>query len=523
MRSNSTRGVMIIESDDGRHLRRSTAMLFGFVAQLALVASLGLGFVPGNRAPARAQAPAGFSFVDVTRSSGVANEPTLSWGSTWVDHDADGDVDLFVNRHWKAARLYVRRPRGYLLSGQSFHSGPRRFFDRHTCSWGEANGDGRADLYCDSGAQQGQGKGSNQLWIRTESGYENRSRVYRVRDPLARSRSVNWLDYDSDGDLDIFTASKLRDGYPNSLFRNDRGEFEKVHVGLTKEMNGLNSTWSDWDNDGDPDLLVLRYHPAHAVAYENLGGKFTALSIAGVTDTYWSSASWGDYDGDGWTDLQLVNHQRSVVMRNSGGSLQPIHEAALARGASSSWIDADNDGDLDSYIVQAKESGVNKPDIFLVNDDGAFRRFRNPSFGGIKGGSGETASVADYDRDGSLDLFVTNGATIFEESLLEGRPVLLRNRTQAGNWIRLVLHGDLWNPWGFGSRVTVDAEGLRYEREVNDGMTFRSQSQVGQILLGLGSETQATVEVRWPDGGSDCVAAAAGQTAHVRKGASSGC
>jgi hypothetical protein len=366
-------------------------------------------------------------FSNATASSGTSFQRSLTWGSTWIDHNGDGDLDLFANRHWKRPRFYLWRAGRYAPSPLTFFSGSHRFFDRHSCAWGEANGDGRADFFCDSGAQMGMGTGPNQLWIQTASGLSNRAKAYGVRDRYARSRTVNWLDYDSDGDLDIFTASKLRRGFPNRLFRNDQGTFTRLHAGLAREMNGLGSTWSDWDNDGDPDLLVLRYHPAAALAYENRSGVFAGVAVAGVTDRYWSSASWGDFDGDGWTDLQLVNHNRSVILHNNGGVFIRAHERRLARGASSTWIDVDNDGDLDSYVVQAREAGVNRPDFFLINSSGTFTVRFDPSFRGARAGSGESASVGDYNHDGRLDLFVTNGATIFEESLLEGPWTLLRN------------------------------------------------------------------------------------------------
>jgi hypothetical protein len=229
---------------------------------------------------------------------------------------------------------------------------------------------------------------------------------------------------------------------------------------------------------------------------------------------------WGDFDGDGWTDLHLVGNKRSVIMKNDQGALSAVHTMDLARGASSAWLDVDNDGDLDSFVVQGGKRGVNRPDFFLINDAGSFSVLRDDSFEGPAAGFGETASVADHDRDGRLDLFVTNGALVLRESRNEGKWVLLENRSAAGNWIRLRLDGDPWNPWGFGAHVLVDTDAVDFSREVTDGMTFRAQHQVGNLLLGVAAADQASIRVEWADGTEDCLSATSGSTVVASKGES---
>lgn len=482
------------------------------MASLVLLGSIGIAGIQGGLQADASETPE-VAFKDVTKSAGVLLGPTMSFGSTWVDHDSDGDPDVFANRHWKLPTLYLNEGSRYRPHWEDF--GPTAgwsVFDRHACAWGEASGDGVVDLYCASGAQKGEGTGPNQLWIQSANGFVNQSKAYGTQDLKGRSRHVNWIDYDSDGDLDIFVANKQREGAPSLMYRNDRGAFTKVDAGLSSEMNAIGSTWSDWDNDGDPDILVTRYYPEKAVAYENLGGAFEQVVLPGITDRHWSSSAWGDFDGDGWTDLQLVGLRSTSIFRNAAGSFAPVHNEGLEQGASSTWIDVDNDGDLDSFVVQARRSGRNRPDFFLIAAPHGFTRVGAGTAQGPRAGSGEVASVADHDRDGLLDLFVSNGATVDAETDVEGSWFLYKNRSEAGNWAALELHGPSRNPWGFGARVEVTADGLTVRRQLNDGMSLRAQSEVGHLHLGLGDNASASVRVEWPDGTADCSVLEAGTT-----------
>ena len=519
------------DADASTPVRRTVRRSCGRAASLVVSSALAAGAIActGQGAPqtppsiqtdsaAAGSASPIISFVDGTVPRGLTHQRTITWGSTWVDHDGDGDFDLLANRHWHRPRFFINRAGNYAVSNEMFFSGRKKFFDRHSCAWGEANGDGKVDLYCGSGALKGEGFGANQLWIQTKVGFTNKSREYRTRDGYGRSRSVNWIDYDSDGDLDLFVGNKLRTRAPNVMFRNDRGRFARADVGLSTRVNSLASMWSDWDGDGDPDLLLIRYQPEKARAFENVGGSFERIALEGVTGRHWSSASWGDYDGDGWPDLHLIAPHSSVILRNESGSFTEAHSVALQAGASSTWLDVDNDGDLDSFVVQGRRAGVNRSDFFLIQQNGGFTAFFDRSFRGPKTGSGETASVADVDLDGRQDLFVTNGALLGEETDIEGSWQLLENRTESANWVAIELHGDDWNPWGYGALLRVEADGMDYRREVNDGVAMRSQSGIGRMLLGIGGAPEARVTIEWPGGATDCVDVQAGDVVAVKEG-----
>lgn len=94
--------------------------------------------------------------------------------------------------------------------------------------------------------------------MRRSGRFVDRARRLGLANRYGRGRSINWIDYDVDGDLDVFVGNGKRRGYPNVMFQNRRRGFKRAKVGLSQEMKTLSSTWADWEGDGDPDLLITR-------------------------------------------------------------------------------------------------------------------------------------------------------------------------------------------------------------------------------------------------------------------------
>jgi hypothetical protein len=454
-------------------------------------------------------------FVDSTARAGLPLLESVSWGTQIADVNGDGRPDVLINRHGQLAYLMRGRAGGFTEMG---HAWPQPM-DRHGCAWGEANGDGRADLLCAQGADRGEGSGPNELWLNTASGLVDVAAAYGVDRPLGRGRSATWIDYDRDGDLDLFLGVAARAGVGDVMLRNDRGVFTEVAIGVEGDRNTQSSTWADWNRDGWPDLLLTAFD-SPAVALVNRGGGFQAVAIPELGDRGWRSSAWGDYDGDGWTDLAIIATRELLILRNVGGRFSIVRRVPLERGMAAAWVDLTNTGRLDLYVVQeARTRDVGDTDdladlLVIQQPDGRFVVVRPLELSGWRG-SGDSASVLDYNSDLRMDVLVSNG-----NGQSSGQIRLLENRLAKRNAAAVRLRGPAWNPLGFGARVQLQTAHFAYERQVTDGVAWKGQSDPSYIHLGLRKLRAGRVTVSWPDGTKDCVRVTAGAVVTVRIGSS---
>lgn len=198
------------------------------------------------------------------------------------------------------------------------------------------------------------------------------------------------------------------------------------------------------------------------------------------------------------SDRLLLNTDQGLVDFSSEAGINTINSPSNSVTAG----DFDNDMDIDLYIV-ATGSALNRENILLENQgDGTFLPVSNA--GGAVGsnlGLGDAVTAADYDLDGFLDLFVTNG-------FVEGTPLysddgphqLFRNQGNGNNWLQIDLEGTVSNRDGIGARVFVTAGGVTQLREQSGGVHKWAQNHQ-RIHFGLAENTQVDLlEIHWPSG-----------------------
>jgi hypothetical protein len=195
-------------------------------------------------------------------------------------------------------------------------------------------------------------------------------------------------------------------------------------------------------------------------------------------------------------DVLLLQHENGYEKKTLVGEAGE-HTACHSVTAG----DFDNDMDVDLYLA-CSGPVENLPNRLLENDgEGGFRLVLNA--GGASGsplGQSDVVASVDYDRDGFVDIFVTNGADPTSPFVLDGPHQLFRNMGNDNNWIEIDLEGVLSNRDGIGSKVELTVGGISQIREQTGGMHRTTQNHQ-RLHFGLGKhELVDSITVRWPSG-----------------------
>lgn len=309
------------------------------------------------------------------------------------------------------------------------------------------------------------------------------------------SQRTNCIDINNDGNLDAFICHDVE---PNVYYINDgEGGFTFNQGGLGDHTNGGNygSIWVDYDNDGDQDLFIAKCRGGENSAaidelHRNNGdGTFTAVAdqflddanLAGGFHQSWSSA-WADFDNDGDMDVMIGASSDTEgghrLMKNNGdGTFTNVTDGSGYDTFTSLNIehvahDFNNDGFVDVM------SGGNR--LMLNNGDMTFSPANVPFTNG---------PVGDLNNDGFLD--VQNYNTVY------------LNGGNDNNWIKIHLEGVESNRNGIGARVEIYGTWGKQIRDVRSGDGFKFMSSLN-THFGIGeAEEIEKVIVRWPSGTVD--------------------
>jgi len=232
-------------------------------------------------------------------------------------------------------------------------------------------------------------------------------------------------DYDGDGDIDlsfgVFNAETK--SYKFHLFNNEWGKFRDVteEAGIRHRGMDISSKFADYNNDGFPDLYIVR-NGANILYKNNGDGEFTDVTNkAKVGDTELGNKSlFFDYDHDGDLDLFIAKTGTNLLYRNNSDetfleqSKESNSSGTNVSSPDAEFGDFDDDGDIDLLVVNN-----DAPNILYSNQrQGVFRDITKTS--GLENEKGSSsAAVGDYNNDGFLDVFVT--------SSIAGNSILYRN------------------------------------------------------------------------------------------------
>ena len=367
---------------------------------------------PSTRAGPSPKSAAEPSATDIAASAGIS-ESLSTYAAAVADYNGDGNQDFFLVDHTHAGQLWLSDGPAHFTQ---VDVGTFRASDRHGCVAGDANSDGRPDIFCPVGAQRGNGEKSDELWIQGPgTTFTDTAASVGLIDPFGRGRQAAFIDVNGDGRPDIFVSNEpfRGDGLPspNRLFLNTgSGYIDAPSYGLDKTIGGVCAQSVDYNGDGRPDLLLCP-QTTNLKLYQNVGGvKFidvsTSAHLPGVRALW---AQLVDMNGDGLPDLVVLTaSQLLVLLQSPDHTFSQTYALPVANGAAFAIGDANGDGHPDIYVVRSAKSGVNQPDMMLISD-GTGTGFTSLPIPEVTAGSGDRAYPIDAEHNGLADFLVLNG------------------------------------------------------------------------------------------------------------------
>lgn len=325
---------------------------------------------------------------DTWNFSYITLEADFLWAGTtdlaWADADGDGDLDLTVGSEGQT--FIFRNNSGVLdvmptnLPGY-WEDNSQAYYDLRSITWADYDNDGDNDLLLPSTFNEGTWEYETHLF-RNDSTDAQGNVIFSESGASfsgAAHAQTTWADADGDQDLDLLLVNIdpfQEESFIRQYTNNSDGSFTPDDILGTLTVEHGEAQWGDYDSDGDLDILIAgnlketdgTYTPVALRIYQNTGAGYDTVQIIPCTTCDWFdvyAASWADYDSDGDMDILVAGSYnsgsniegRARILINENGVFSPYGpdlpapHASGDRGGTFSWLDMDNDGDLDYFIA----------------------------------------------------------------------------------------------------------------------------------------------------------------------------
>jgi hypothetical protein len=494
-------------------------------------------------------------FSNVTAAAGITHNATRpfdpdnptfvpsatqeqSGGAAAGDFDGDGWPDLYVTRYWDTDILY-RNDRDGTFSDVTATAIPGGIgvHDTNGAAWGDVDNDGDLDLMVSTMYES-----RHLLYINDGAGHfaeEGGTRGIQLTTglPTTSGSGVAMGDYDGDGYLDMyvtewrgFETNNLSNPSQARLYRNqgaaNPGHFVDVTAAAGASMDlafGPNKNkafsftprFTDLDRDGHVDLAVVSDAGTSRLFWNNGDGTFiNRTAAAGInTGTNDMGFTLADFNGDGLLDWFATSigfgtnahpSGNRLLLNNGNRTFTDVTSAAGVREGGWGWgaeaFDFDHDGLIDIFHTNGYSiAPVDQTIVFHNVGTRTTSQFANVAdqVGVTDAQQGRGLLTFDYDRDGDLDVFIVNYST---------PPILYRNDAGAflGDWLEVRAIGTESNRDGVGAFITLTPDASQPDAfivaEIDGSSNYLGQSE-GIAHFGLGQlDAIDQIDVLWPSG-----------------------
>ena len=490
-------------------------------------------------------------FTDVTAQAGINHvfkvyEGMFGGGACVIDYNNDGYEDLYITSGTNDDVLYKNNGNGTFTNvfEQSGLTVTKNFVTQGVTG-ADVNRDGFVDLFITTITRRDKKeiipRAINLLFLNNGNGtFRDATKEYGLDQVLTFSTGASFGDFNADGWPDVYVGnyfnqyegklSVINDATvvganqiaKGNLLLNENGKkFRDVYseYGLDYRGFGFGGVFTDFDNDGDQDLFInhdFGYKRTPDMLLENQYPKknFTDVAKEKGMDLKINSmgTAVGDYNNDGLMDYYMTNIKFNLFMVNQGVGKPFVNKAtelgmsyfAISWGAN--FADFDHDGDVDLFVSNGdlNPNCVPMVNFYFENKEGKFQEHAR-DIGLADYGIGRGSVVFDYDNDGDLDILVVNQQPVLDYPV-PSITKLFRNDSTSGNWIKISLKGIEAERHGIGSKIEVEAGGKKMIREIDGGASSHLSQNSVIAHFGLGNASKIDkITVYWTGGNKQVI------------------
>ncbi len=493
-------------------------------------------------------------FEEVSVSAGVryihVNNPSgpIGGGAAWVDVNNDGFDDLYTTQGIGCNPLYLNNGDGTFSAVPDAAGASDCASVTLGVTAADYDNDGDQDLFTSNNSFNRLFKN---MWVETGAlAFVDVADAAGIGSEDLNSTHATWGDFDRDGHLDLHISNHILVPFPltcapDSLWHaQGDGTFVNIAAQTGIDLSGdinktgcpLASTFSDYDNDGDPDLFIVNdlaqpmQNEVPNRLFRNDGpdgqGGWIFTDVSDFTGFNWFQSGMGiavgDFDRNGMLDYYAtdIGVNEFAVSNGDGTFTESSETFGVAAADSSIWgwfglvgwgagfFDLDLDGWLDLTVCNGGVPQDQFPGLFggaaytQINPCYVFRNRLavsgdfaevHESLGVTAEGYYRGAAFSDYDNDGDIDMHFSN---------LTGANALYQNRfadLTTVNWLKVKVVGTLSNRDGIGAKVRAKTVGVTQLHEVDGGSSHLSRNTL-TAHFGLAASTTADLSVEFPSG-----------------------